>query len=268
MDSLRTDSHGLDSFRLRTLAIISMLIDHIAAVLMEPGMPGYIFLRSVGRLAFPIFCFLIVEGLVHTRSVWKYMARLAIFAVISEIPFDLATKGRVIEFAEGQNVFITLLLGLAAITAVHMGAPLLLKKLGAKEALCGNVWMRTLVASPAILLCGWLAEKLSTDYGYAGVVFICVLYIFRDNRAAALVAMSIANVLCLCVHYRLADGSGIFYRELAVCLYRTPQLWACLAALPLGFYNGQQGTKKYRNWFYCFYPAHLLLLGLIDILIN
>lgn len=97
---------GLNSFQLKCIAVITMIIDHTGAVLFPDNMT----LRYIGRIAFPIFCFLLVEGFFHTRDVRKYMLRLGMFAVISEIPYDLAFRDTVIEF-EHQNVFFTLFIG-------------------------------------------------------------------------------------------------------------------------------------------------------------
>lgn len=202
---------GLTSFALRIAAVVSMLIDHTAYVLVPYTSSAYVPLRSFGRLAFPIFCFLIVEGYVHTRSVWKYMARLGIFALLSEIPYDLAFHKQPLEFALGQNVFLTLLLGLAAITAIGTGARLLLERFGAKESTVENVWIRLLVASPAVLLLGWLADLLNVDYGSAGVIIICLFYLLRDHRLAAVISMCAANALCLCTdYYTNSPGRYIF----------------------------------------------------------
>ena len=97
----------LDSFQLKWIAIITMLIDHVGAIFF----PGNLVFRYVGRIAFPIFCFQLVEGFFHTRNIEKYMLRLGIFAIISEIPYDLAFRGNILDF-EHQNVFFTLFLGI------------------------------------------------------------------------------------------------------------------------------------------------------------
>ena len=97
---------GLNSFQLKCIAIVTMLIDHIGAIIF-PTQMGF---RIIGRFSFPIFCFLLVEGFHHTKDVKKYMIRLGIFALISEIPYDLAFRNVFLEF-ERQNVFFTLLLG-------------------------------------------------------------------------------------------------------------------------------------------------------------
>nr|MCR5451573.1 conjugal transfer protein TraX [Lachnospiraceae bacterium] len=125
----RASDVGLTAFKIKMIAIISMLIDHIGAGLIEPiilnsnglGEKSLQFLvslnfvmRAIGRLAFPIFCFFIVEGLFKTRSRFKYALRLAIFAVISELPFDIGLMGGIYK-PDHNNVFFTLLIGLLMI---------------------------------------------------------------------------------------------------------------------------------------------------------
>lgn len=115
---------GLSGSTLKLIAIITMLIDHIgAAVIARLLIAGqgsemlykiYYAMRAVGRVAFPIFCFLLVEGFFYTGSRKKYALRLFGFALLSEIPFDLAFSGKILEFGY-QNVFFTLLIGLLTI---------------------------------------------------------------------------------------------------------------------------------------------------------
>lgn len=188
-DIIRKDNpakaKGLTGSTLKILAIILMFIDHLGAVIVEQGilrMPAVSsnpelweqirtfdqILRAIGRLAFPIFCFLLVEGFLHTRNQGKYAFRLFLFALISEIPFDLAIYGQ-LWYPDKQNVFFTLLIGLA----VMIGCTRFQK----------NVWMQT-----AFLILGLLAGHfLETDYGYRGVLLIEVLYLLRfDRRIQAL----------------------------------------------------------------------------------
>ena len=100
---------GLDGFVLKSIAMVAMLIDHMGAVLF----PQYLGMRMIGRIAFPIYCFLLVEGAMHTSDIRKYELRLFLFALVSELPFDLAFQGT-IDFNH-QNVFFTLLLGVIGI---------------------------------------------------------------------------------------------------------------------------------------------------------
>ena len=121
-------TRGLSGSTLKLLAIITMFIDHVgAAVLARMIIMGnntellykvYLTMRTIGRIAFPIFCFLLIEGFEHTRDRKKYALRLLAFAAISEIPFDLAFNSKVLEFGY-QNVFFTLFIGLVTIMAMH-----------------------------------------------------------------------------------------------------------------------------------------------------
>lgn len=256
----------MTSFILRLIAIIAMLLDHAAYTLMTPGTEEFVFIRSVGRIAFPIFCFLIVEGFEHTRSVEKYIARLAAFALISEIPFDLAFHRTPLEFAAGQNVFLTLLLGLAAITFAGKIIPMLMKHSKMFEKHTENRLMQIFLASPVIFLCGWLAKMLHTDYGWFGVAVICIFYLLRSKPALALISFSILNILHYCVQIIPLESSRALF-SFQVIGMETIQWFAPFAALPIGFYNGQPGEKKFRALFYVFYPAHLLILWALSLII-
>lgn len=149
---------GLTAFQLKILAIITMLLDHIGAVLY----PEVMALRYVGRLSFPIFCFLLTEGYLHTSNVRKYMLRLMSFAVISEIPFDLAFHGTWMTI-EKQNVFFTLLIGIGMICLLD------------KEK-------ETVNQIGVIILAMWLAEFLHTDYGFRGILLIAVFWMLRKKK--------------------------------------------------------------------------------------
>ncbi len=148
----------MSSFALKCIALICMVIDHTGAILF----PELRWMRYLGRLAFPIYAFLIVEGYVHTRNVRKYILRLAVFAVISDVPFDIAAFG--MWFDPGhQNVFFTLLMGLLALVII--------------DRFTHHTFLQAiLVASLA-----YMAQLLHTDYRYIGVCLIVVFYIFRDR---------------------------------------------------------------------------------------
>ena len=118
---MNVKQQGISGYWLKLIAVISMLIDHTSAVILEqiPGLeaPAF-FMRIIGRAAFPIYCFLLVEGFYHTRSRAKYAGRLFLFALISEVPFDLAFSRRMWDFSS-NNVFFTLLFGLLVIWGVE-----------------------------------------------------------------------------------------------------------------------------------------------------
>lgn len=161
----------LDSFQLKCIAIVSMALDHTGAVLY----PSQIWLRCLGRIAFPIFCFLIVEGFFHTHDVRRYMGRLGVFALISEIPYDLAFRGVPLEYAH-QNVFFTLLIGI--------GMMVLLER--------NREWP---VKAVILLLAMWLAVLIRSDYNFRGVLLIFVFYIFHESRWLAVTAGGFWNFL-------------------------------------------------------------------------
>lgn len=226
---------GITGSVLKTIALVSMFIDHLGAVLVEKLMfvhqkDSYLYeklldidvlLRSVGRIAFPIYCFLLVEGFLHTKNVKKYIARMAFFALVSEVPFDLALSGVIIDLSY-QNVFFTLLIGLCTITCLDY----IWKR---KE------WFPVLKAGlyiVVIMLGAYGAEYICADYGLRGVLPIVILYLMRFNRMNQVIA-----------------GGLSFYWELP----------APIAFLPVLFYNGQRG-KGNKYLFYIFYPLHLLLL--------
>lgn len=164
---------GINTFTLKIIAIASMLVDHIGAILF----PQYLGLRIVGRVAFPIFTYTLVEGFLHTHDVKKYMLRLGLLALISEIPFDLAFFGTVWSPSR-QNVFFTLFLGVLMLY-------LLLK---APTALRGFFCVL------AILL---LSEFLNTDYSSMGLLMIYWFYQFRDNKVMKLLGVALINLFLM-----------------------------------------------------------------------
>ncbi len=190
---------GLSGSALKWIAIVTMFIDHLGGSLFEIyvlngfgtapyqgfwDLPDFWidnlllldrYLRMVGRIAFPIFCFLLVEGFCHTRNIRKYALRLGIFCLVSEVPFDLAFRGLPF-YWQYQNVFFTLLLGLLGIWA--------LEYFKGPKRIFGIL---TAVAAAV------LADILHTDYGAFGVAFIEVLYLFRGRRALC----TAAGVVCL-----------------------------------------------------------------------
>lgn len=212
----------VDGAVLKLIACLSMFIDHLGAVCFS-GMMGF---RIIGRLAFPIYCFLLVEGAVHTHDMKKYILRMGIFALISEIPFDLAFYHRLV-YTGHQNVFFTLGLGLLAIWFLEH--PI-------EQLDIPDVLYKLLV----IIAAGLIAEFFNTDYGFTGIVVICVFYYLRGHPQ---LKYPIAAIL-------LAAMGGV-------------EVYAVLALIPILLYNGQRvhQTKVMQYGFYIFYPAHLLLLA-------
>lgn len=166
------------SSTLKLIALVTMFIDHFGLAIVywsDSRIPYYQLCRNIGRIAFPIYCFLLVEGFFHTRSRLRYAASLLIFAILSEIPFNLVLGAR-LWLPEYQNVFFTLLFGLLAIWAME--------KLRKKHTL--------LMLLPAA--CAMAAAYLmQTDYDFKGVLLIIILYLFRERPLPRFVC----GALCL-----------------------------------------------------------------------
>lgn len=226
-------SRGLDGGALKGMAAVLMLTDHVGAILL----PQVLILRCIGRLAFPVFAFFIAEGYAHTRSFGRYLLRMAIWAAVSEIPFNLEfghffVPGR-------QNVLWTFCLALLTLRGLE---ELRRETGGARYLGCG-----------AALAAGFAAgELLRVDYGGWGVLSVALFYLCRQGRYARpglLLGMLVLNGLCI--------GS----MKTAVFGVQVPIQIFAVAALPLlWLYNGRPGAKGWRWAFYVFYPAHLLVL--------
>ncbi|MCT4687757.1 TraX family protein [Vallitalea sp.] len=214
----------MNSTNLKIVACLTMLIDHLGAVFF----PQYIYFRIIGRITFPIFAFLIAEGYLHTHNVKKYLIRLFTFALISEIPYNLAFDGKIINFGSGLNVFFTLFFGLLAVFVYDY-----YKKFGLLP----------------VLLIGIIAHLLKTDYGMLGILVIFVFYVFRGDFYKQVLSYILLTLVFL----------GIIYFEYERI---NLQVFSTLALIFIYFYNGKKGPNiKYL--FYVFYPGHLLILGLL-----
>lgn len=212
----------MSRFQLKVLAIVTMLVDHTGAILF----PQVTVLRMIGRLAFPIFAYMISEGLLHTSNVKRYFGRLFLFALISEVPFDLALWSTPF-YPLRQNVFFTLVLGLAAIYFLD-------------RYLKENSVIAVLLAASMALL----AEAVNTDYGWFGVATVIIFYCFRNFRTRGVFVFTL-----------LLLGYSLMYSRLEIFA-----VGSCIAIL---LYNGQKGKWNWKYFFYAFYPVHLLILYFI-----
>ncbi len=217
----------MNTLILKLIALITMIIDHVGAVFF-PFEPWF---RIIGRISFPIFCFLLVEGYFHTRDVRKYSLRLLIFAFISEVPFDLAFSGRM--ETGHQNIFFTLFLGLFAI---HM-----LDVYFAKKPVIGMT---------GLLLAMFLSEFLRTDYGILGILYMLVIFALR--KIAEPQKYILMAILITLLNLMLSGGL---------------QMYSVISVIYISFYNGKPGPKNdlLKYGFYLAYPVHLLILYLISI---
>lgn len=223
----------LSGSTLKMIAIITMLIDHTAAVLLKLYPPAlqplyyinenpvtfYRICRDIGRCAFPIFCFLLVEGFLHTHDRRKYGRNLLLFALISELPWNFMFSNT--WHFERQNVFFTLFLGYLGFCAIEY-----FWECRWKQILC------------LLSLLG-VSILLNADYGWRGFVFLLIMYLLRNEKASQ----------------AIVGSCWLFYE------------WkACFAFISINMYNGKRGFirgKAAKYFFYLFYPLHITILVII-----
>ena len=232
------------SFSLHILAMVFMLCDHLWGTIV----PGNDWLTCVGRLAFPIYAFMIVEGYFHTKNIKKYVGRLLLFAVISEIPFNLAMGSRIF-YPIHQNVLWSFLLSIGLIRWNEK----------AKEK---HLLKRILVGTASVCI-GYLAGLITfVDFYHAGVLSVLAFYFFRKKQWWCY----LGQLICLWyIHVEMLGGFSYEVQILGQTYWFARQGFALLALIPIWLYRGKQGyhSKALQYGYYAFYPVHLLILGLL-----
>lgn len=231
----------ITSAGLHLLAMGLMLCDHLWATLF----PAAQWLTWLGRIAFPLFAFMAVEGYFRTGNLRRYLLRLLVWALLSEIPFDLM-YGNSPFYPYHQNVIWTLLLGLLLIA-------LLEKARGLRP-----VW-RAAVSAGVVLLGYFMGYAAMTDYYGVGVLTVLTFYFFRKRTWKSLLGQ------CLCLYFLHVELLGGYYTTVTLLGHEieiVQQGLALLALIPIWLYRGRQGF--HRKWFqracYAFYPLHMLIL--------
>ncbi len=215
---------------LKLLACLTMLLDHIGAVLVDAD-----WLRIVGRMAFPIYCFLLAEGIWHTKNPKRYGLRLLMGAILAELPFDHAIFGGFTWLY--CSVMVTLLLGFL---------------FGQAARKLPKLWQKILLLIPF----AGAAELLNSDYGGYGVAMIALFLLTQDCPRRQ--PLQLAGLAALC----LAMDSY----EVPVLGFSVPiELFAVLAMIPISLYSGRKvlASRGVQWGFYLFYPLHLAVLALL-----
>lgn len=251
---------------LKVIAVLTMVIDHLCKIVLQWLLSNYWWvmvdngqmsreqfykidnfirfdLQSIGTIAFPLFCFLLAEGFQYTRNKKRYIGLMLIFALISEIPFDIGffsryslMEGTFPFYLKYQNVFFTLFLGLLTLSC--------LKKFSCKSEVRADKIKSVALQVISVTLFSGIAELIRCDYGMQGILFITAFYVCRNHR--------IYQVLLFLLAYMGATGNQ-------------PPLCTLLACLLILLYNGKRGKFKLKYFFYVFYPVHILILYLIQI---
>lgn len=236
---------------LRLIAMISMLIDHIGIMLIKNGIlygydtstyeaaiatPNgkvwyviYVICRMLGRIAFPIFCFLMVEAVLRSKNIFKYLLRLAGLALISEIPFNLMSSAKIF-FPEYQNTVITLLAAALMLYGIIKAERIFILQIIIAAAAFGVTYF------------------LKTDYSLEGIILALGIYYFRLDKKYRTWFITIFMFI-------MSLGS----KDTLSCFG-----FGALAGPIIHFYNGKLGYEwGSRSFYYLFYPVHLLILFII-----
>jgi hypothetical protein len=230
----------LNNTQLKYIAAVFMFIDHFALLLLEYGTIPYFIGRGIGRLAAPIFFWAISEGAIHTSNMKRYFLSIFMFGLLIQVVYTLGisdniTLTSIMEL--DKNIFITLALGLVGIIVIKKYPDEKILHLGISGLIC------------------LVGEYINVDYGWYGIAFIILFYIFKDNRLKLVTNLILINIIRFILSL---DG-----------YYLIPNMLQILAllALPLIFlYNGRRGNGN-KYFFYIFYPIHLGLLYLVKLIL-
>ena len=227
----------MSSFVLKVIACMCMFCDHFGDYYFD----SVTILNYIGRFAFTIFAFQIVQGYIHTHNIKKYILRLGLFAVISQIPYMLfcyAHSGRWFEI----NVIFTLLFGLLVILVYDK--------------------YNKFVGFTVCFALGIIAQVLHFDYGFYGVFVVFMFYLLRNKK----IYMSLLFIISVIAHYYMRVikyGVTLKYvfsgNQYSILMYST-----CISIIPVLLFNGKKG-KDTKYLFYIFYPLHLLILSLLKL---
>lgn len=299
---------GFDSFTLKLIAIITMFIDHTTAVFLERYMAKNteffteqqsnlfqaldIVLRGIGRVAFPIFIFLLVQGFMHTRNKLKYAIRLGIFAIVSEIPFNFAFSNSLWDSTH-QNVFVTLFLGFlfmcfadfifkkelkpwlgyigivlgSILSGIYVGSIIVSIMAVFGLAPVGLVTLITILLTIVAVVVLMLVFCLKKSFNFLAqtgytlfVLFALVMaadFLYTDYGGMGVLAIGVAYVFRN--NYKKCFGFTFIPLFLASIL----EAIGLYGLFFVGKYNGEKGKSNMKYFFYFFYPVHLGLLALI-----
>lgn len=244
----------ITSYRLKLIAILTMLIDHTAIALLPwlrqlvYGRSIYDAMRGIGKAAFPLFCFLLVEGVFHTRNRWRYLGRIAVFAVLSELPSDLFFRSWDSR-NDAMSIFSTLSLGLLTLIVTDIIM----------------IWGREKPSSRSLAIFGCvvfataaltLGDVLQVEYEGAGIALILMIF-YAEKLASSRQGANVQrreNVFA-------ASAIAVWLIAHDLMVGCPIEIYGLVAAIPVALYSGEHGSYRIPKWFfYAFYPAHLFVL--------
>lgn len=260
---------------LKNIAYLTMFIDHFFAVVFreiirQQSAAGYetdrlqdIYSagRAVGRISFVLFAYLAAEGFRYTRSRRAYLLRLSLFALVSEVPFDLAFSGQLID-RESQNVFFTLFLGVLSLVIwewarEHVRQRRDRERRDLRRLVCVIVFR--IVQFGGVAGCCAIAYVLHTDYKYMGVLLIFTFYLMHDRELLPTIVTA-GSVMLLGIWSANCLRYGDAYTKSYLLRFSMRELYGLAAFIPIMLYDGSKGRQLPKVVCYGFYPVHLLFL--------
>ena len=237
----------MSNFILKLIAIITMLIDHIGYFYF----PDVMILRFIGRIAFPLYAFLITQGIFYTKDKIKYLKRISIMAILSEIPFNLLASKNIF-YPSSQNVLL--------LFSIAIGTIILYEKL--KEKNKDSYY--------AILIGIILSILLKPDYDLVGILLIYIFYFLSKKDSNNLLKLKVLIPTLFFLSYQIIEN-GMFYPNgfiQSIIDYSWVYLGSLIAYILIYFYNGKLGYKnKFINKiFYLFYPVHMLIIYIVSLI--
>lgn len=211
-------------FILKIIGIISMFIDHYDYII---GLPKSV--EVLGRIAFPIFAFAISEGYKYTKNLKKYMLRIGIFGVLSQIP------SWILGYNYPLNIFFTLFMGLCLISILK------------------NKLLNDIVKIICMIMIFFITKKINLDYGLYGLFTILIFTFYSENKVKMIINFVILNVINIV-------KPSVFNLDFT-------QIYSLLSLIPIILYNGEKG-KSWKYFFYLFYPLHFLVIEAIKNIFN
>ena len=237
---------GINALALRFIAVCAMVCDCVWTYLI----PGQNWVMQLNWLALPIFAFLLAEGYNKTTDRKLYGLRLAIFAAISEVPYNLMVA-RAPSFPRNQNIMFTLFSGFLCIALVR-----------AVREKWDNVILNGITAVLSCMAAGWLGENLGFDMGRIGPAMIMIFYIASGVRYTKLMQFVCFSMLAVS-----AASDFIMSPVVGGYRYQMPaQTFAIIALLIIWCYNGERGPNSLalRRIFYLIYPVMCLTIALLS----
>ena len=233
---------------IKIIAALSMLIDHVGSF--QP-FPGWEYLRTLGRVSFPLYAFMLVQGFLHTRAKWKYLVRILLLAFVTQPIYTYCFYADAWKWDE-LNILFTLSVGLVCMWLLEIGMKTAQKRKT-------DWWLGCFALCAAVCCIMYAADYLGADYGWMGIALILLLYLTAEHKWAWCPIL-----LLFACRKQLVTGAwneSVYQRN----------LFAAVSLIPMLLYNGEPGPKPESKWgtallkygFYLFYPLHLAVLTLI-----